>query len=172
MGVSSVARAVGRVGDVNTFLDGPRTVEAAQDIGLGGVSLVAEVLLLPATLALAAGLLLVTLNAMRAGLLTRFMGILGAIVGALQVVRIGPLPLVQTFWFLSLALLLAGRRQGGDLPAWRTGREEPWPSQREVAEARQAQAASRRAAKAEPEPATASGPAHPASNKRKRKRRT
>ena len=71
---------------------------------------------------------------MRAGLLTRFMGILGAIVGALQVVRIGPLPLVQTFWFLSLALLLSGRRQGGDLPAWRTGREEPWPSQREVAE--------------------------------------
>jgi hypothetical protein len=108
---------------------------------------------------------------MRAGLLTRFMGILGAIVGALQVVRIGPLPLVQTFWFLSLALLLAGRRQGGELPAWRTGREEPWPSQREMAEARQQQAAARRAPEPEPEPVTASGPQHPSSNKRKRKRR-
>ena len=192
MGVSTILRAVGRVGDVNAFLDGPRTVAEAQDIGLGGVSLVAEVLLLPATLALAAALLLVSLNAMRAGLLTRFMGILGAIVGALQVIRIGPLPLVQTFWFLALAVLLAGRRQGGELPAWRTGREEPWPSQREVAEARQRQrqaakpqaaepqaaepqAAEPQAAEpqgAEPAAATAAGAPQPSSGKRKRKRRT
>ena len=172
MGVSTIARAVGRIGDVDKFLDGPRTVASAQDIGLGGVSLVAEVLTLPAVLALAAALLLVSLNAMRAGLLTRFMGILGAIVGALQVVRIGPLPLVQTFWFLGLALLLIGRRQGGELPAWRTGREEPWPSQREMAESRREAANARRAEQAEtPEPVPAAGAEQSSNSKRKRKRR-
>lgn len=172
MGVSTIARAVGRVGDVNTFLDGPRTVASAQDIGLGGVSLVAEVLTLPAVLALAAALLLVSLNAMRAGLLTRFMGILGAIVGALQVVRVGPLPLVQTFWFLALALLLLGRRQGGELPAWRTGREEPWPSQREMAESRREASAARSEEKQQEEPEPVATGGEPSSNnRRKRKRR-
>ncbi len=175
MAVSTVARAVGRISDVNQFLDGPRTVASAQDIGLGGLSLAAEVLTLPAVLALAAALLIVSLNAMRAGLLTRFMGILGAIVGALQVVRIGPLPLVQTFWLVGLALVFIGRRQGGELPAWRTGREEPWPSQREVAEARARQRAAAKGSEPEPEPepATATGPEDdPSSSKRKRKRRT
>jgi hypothetical protein len=109
---------------------------------------------------------------MRAGLLTRFKGILGVIVGGLTIVQIGPFPVVQTVWLIGLALLLLGRRPGGDPPAWRTGREEPWPSAQEVAE-------QRRAAKgggAAPEPAAerevaAVAAGASADSKRKRKRR-
>jgi hypothetical protein len=174
MGMVSIGGAVGRIGDVRSFLDGERTVEAAQDIGLGGLSLVAQVAFLPAALALAAAYVLVALNAMRAGLLTRFMGILGVIVGGLTVVQLGPFPVVQTVWLAGLALLLLGRRPGGDLPAWRTGREEPWPSAQEVAEQRRA--AKERDAPperdAEPEvAAVAAGGNSANASKRKRKRR-
>ena len=66
-------------------------------------------LLSPAALVLAVGIVLVSLNAMRAGLLTRFMGALGIVAGVLQVIQYGSaLPLVQTFWLGGLALLYAG----------------------------------------------------------------
>ena len=104
-----------------------------------GLSQLSRVLLTPAALVLAVGIVLVSLNAMRAGLLTRFMGALGIVVGVFQVVQVGSsLPLVQTFWLGGLALLFAGRRPGGDPPAWRTGRAEPWPSGRQLAEQRKA----------------------------------
>ena len=165
-GVSSIGRGVGRAVDVSNFLDGPRTVADAQDIGLGGLSLVAEVIYYPASLALAAGIVIVSLQAMRAGLLTRFLGIMGVIVGALQVIQIIPLPLVQAYWFIALGVIFLGRRPGGQPPAWQTGREEPWPSQAEVAAAR----ARRRGAPA-PQPEPALTGASPAASKRKRKRR-
>ena len=172
VGMAAIGRGVGRALDVSSFLDGPRTVGAAQDIGLGGLSLVSEVIYYPASLALAAGIVMVSLQAMRAGLLTRFLGILGVIVGALQVIRIGPLPLVQTFWFLALAVLFAGGRPSSEPPAWRTGREEPWPSQQELAETRAKQRADRRPApKPELEPVPAGGASSRAASKRKRKRR-
>jgi hypothetical protein len=171
-GVSSIGRGVGRAVDVSHFLDGPRTVQAAQDIGLGGLSLVAEVIYYPASLALAAGIVIVSLQAMRAGLLTRFLGVLGFIVGALQVIQIVPLPLVQAYWFLALAFLFWGARPAGVPPAWKTGREEPWPSQQQIA----AERAARRGAgkpqpQAQPEPVAATAGPSPATSKRKRKRR-
>ena len=47
--------------------------------------------------------MLICLNAMRVGLLTRFMGVLGIITGALQILPLGgPLPVVQCFWLLML----------------------------------------------------------------------
>jgi hypothetical protein len=175
MGVVSIVGAIGRITDVNAFLSGPRTVEAAQDIGFGTLSVAAQVLFLPAALTIAIAYVLVALNAMRAGLLTRFMGILGVIVGALVIIQLGPFPVVQTFWLLGLALLFAGHRRGGDPPAWRTGREEPWPSQREIAEQRRARADAKRAEREpqqqDPEPETVPAGAHPSSQRRKRKRR-
>jgi hypothetical protein len=62
--------------------------------------------------------------------------------------------------------------RGGTPPAWRTGKAEPWPSQREIAEARRAAAPRNEQAEPEAEPAVAAaGRAHPSSKKRKRKRR-
>ena len=179
MGAVSIAGAVGRISDVNTFLDGPRNVEAAQDIGYGTISVAAQVLFLPAALAIATAYVLVGLNAMRAGLLTRFMGILAVITGTLVIIQLGPFPVVQTFWLISRALLLTGRRPGGDPPAWRTGREEPWPSQQELAEQRRKAAEARRGGRAKPAPEpepehepqpVGAGP-HSAASKKKRKRR-
>lgn len=78
-------------------------------------------------LALGFAYIFIALNAMRAGLLSRFTGILGIIVGALTVLPLLPGPVVQIFWLGSLAVLFLGRWPGGRGPAWETGRAEPWP---------------------------------------------
>ena len=177
-GVAWIAGGIGRLSDANEVIDGNGTIGAVQDLGSAGVSQVAAVLLTPAALALTVGIVLVALNGMRTGLLTRFMGALGIVVGVFQIIQVGAsLPLVQSFWLGGLALLFAGHRPGGDPPAWRTGRAEPWPSAQQAAEARKAQQEQEQAAPPEdeapePEPERVPAGAHPASSKRKRKRRT
>jgi hypothetical protein len=115
---------------------------------------------------------------MRVGLLTRFMGVLGIICGALIVLPIlSPLPIVQTFWLGAMALLLLGRWPNGVPPAWVTGEAQPWPSQQQ---AREARGSRRRGSAPEPEPEpdpqpdtrSGDGRPHPSSRKKKRKRRT
>jgi len=175
--VAWLAGGAGRVADANGVVDGKGTIGAVQDIGASGITEVSRVLLTPAALALTVGLVLVSLNGMRTGLLTRFMGALGIVAGVLQVIQYGAaLPLVQTFWLAGLAVLFAGRRPGGDPPAWRTGRAEPWPSAQQAAQARrdvqeQAQAAPPEQPQHQPQPERLPAGAHPATAKRKRKRR-
>jgi hypothetical protein len=129
-------------------------------------------------LALALALVLISLNAMRVGLLTRFMGVLGIIVGVLFVIPLGPLPIVQAFWLVALAPLIALRWPGGQPPAWVTGEAEPWPSATEVRQQREAQrnrteakAIQHAPAASEPDGAEPVRPAHPSSKKRRKKRR-
>jgi hypothetical protein len=155
----------------NSFLDGPRTVDDARDV-ISSTTVTVALLAYVGQFVTAAGLLLVSLNAMRAGLLTRFLGILGVVAGVLTVFpQLMPVPLVQAFWLVALGLLLLGR--GTLPPAWRTGKAEPWPSARESAERRRE--AEQRRQGIEPEPRPKPKPAakpHPASSKkRKRKRR-
>jgi len=119
---------------------------------------------------------LLALNAMRVGLLTRFMGVLGMITGALQILPIGgPLPVVQAFWLIMLGILFLDRWPGGRPPAWASGKAEPWPSSQEVRAQRQKALAARRGEpvpEPEPEPVPANGPSPAtAATKRKRKRR-
>jgi hypothetical protein len=80
-----------------------------------------------ADLAVAVAIILIALNAMRAGLLSRFMGIIGIVVGALLVIPIGPGPIIQFFWVAALGILFLGRWPGGRGPAWQTGEGTPWP---------------------------------------------
>jgi hypothetical protein len=162
-------------GAVDTFLSGPHTVDRAADAGNGSLLLTAQFVGLAGQLALAAGFVFVALNAMRTGLLSRFMGILGVIIGVLTIVPIGPLPVVQTFWLLALGMLLLGRWPSGMPPAWTSGQAEPWPSQAEVAAKRREGMEARRgrgAARPAPEPSAepVEGPV-PVPTKRKRKRR-
>jgi hypothetical protein len=178
-GVAWIAGGVGRLLDANEVIEGDGTIGSVQDLGSTGVSQLASVLLTPAALALTVAIVLVSLNGMRAGLLTRFMGALGIVVGIFQIIQVGAsLPLVQTFWLGGLTLLFAGRRPGGDPPAWRTGRAEPWPSAQSAARARAAEAEADADAEREPEtppdPTPERVPAgpHPASSRRKRKRRS
>jgi hypothetical protein len=64
------------------------------------------------------------LNAMRAGLLTRFWGSLGIALGAVSFVFFQ----FALLWFVYLGLLLIGRVPGGKPPAWESGEPIPWPT--------------------------------------------
>jgi hypothetical protein len=138
-------------------------------------------------LMLAVGFVLTALNAMRVGLLTRFMGYLGIFTGILVLFPIGsPVPIVQGFWLLALAYLFSGRWPTGVPPAWRSGRAERWPSSRQMREERmkagggrgggvlgRPKAAPKPAAKPTPETVTAPTASRTRADtpKRKRKRR-
>jgi len=185
--VATVLFTLGTSAEISGFLDGSRTVDRADAIGESSLLVTAQLIGIPGTQAiglasLAMGLawVVICLNAMRTGLLTRFMGVLGVICGALIVLPIlSPLPIVQTFWLGAMAVLLAGRWPSGVPPAWVTGEAQPWPSAAEQRVARQKAASQRRGRsqpEPEPEPEAPAGPsdgrAHPASRKKKRKRRT
>jgi hypothetical protein len=168
---------------VNDFLDGARTVDAARDLTGNSLLVVGSLLDLAGRLALGGAFVLICLNAMRAGLLTRFMGVLGIIVGVLQVVPLGsPLPIVQVFWLIAAGALFLGRWPSGVPQAWTTGTAVPWPSSAEIKEARRQEMERRRGTRgkpqpqpqpqAEPEPEpVGAGHEHPSSKKKKRKRR-
>jgi hypothetical protein len=134
------------------------------------------------SLLLAIAFVLIALNAMRVGLLTRFMGYLGMAAAAASLLLIGSAPalLIEVFWLLAVGYLLAGRWPSGDPPAWKSGEAVPWPSSAELREQRQrATGRGKPAAKPASKPDTAPPPAPVAVStgtrsttpKRKRKRR-
>lgn len=177
-GVSQVAGAVGTRIAISDFLDGPRTVDAAREVGGGSLLVTAEILGQLGPLLLGAGLMLVSLNAMRVGLLTRFLGFLGIIAGVLSVLPLTPIPVIQSFWLVAIGMLFLGAARGGTPPAWRTGRAEPWPTNQQAAADRRQAAEKRRRKEPEPEPEAEpqpqpvpAGRPHPSSKRRKRKRR-
>lgn len=172
LGVAWVGWGVGLLTDAHALLDSQGTIADVQDIGDDGIGRVSGVLLQPAALVLTVGMVLVSLNAMRSGLLTRFMGALGMVAAALIVIQYGAgIPLVLAVWLGALAVLYAGRRPGGDPPAWRTGKAEPWPTGQQAAQAREDQAEAEPEAAPDPEPERVPAGAHRATAKRKRKRR-
>ena len=150
------------------FLAGTvKTNKHAEDVLRNATTAVAG-LSLAASIASGLATILVSLNAMRAGLLSRFMGVLGIILGALFVLPLIASPIIQLFWLIALgALFLNVWPGGGRGPAWETGESVPWPS----AQGRLAppQADDEEAAEPEPEP-EASQPNPRASRKRKKKK--
>jgi hypothetical protein len=88
------------------------------------------------SLALAFALVLISLNAMRAGLFSRFLGILGIALGVLNVVPLlGPPFILQLVWTVALGFLFLGRWPGGRGPAWERVEAVPWPTAVERMEA-------------------------------------
>ena len=145
-----------------------KTNKHAEDVLRHSTTLVAG-LSLAASIGVGFATIMVSLNAMRAGLLSRFMGVLGMILGALFVLPLIASPIVQLFWLLALGALFLGVWPGGRGPAWETGEAVPWPSpQRGVFTAGQP-ADAEPEEDAEPEPETAPRPR--SSRKRKRKAR-
>ena len=115
------------------------------------------------------------LRARRVGLLTPFMGILGAIAGALVVFQLaGISAVVQAFWLGALGALFLGKWPGGRGPAWETGEADPWPTaadrRAEMMGDAPATAAPPEPDPGQPPPEAEPGPERPASRKRKRKR--
>lgn len=103
-----------------------QSVEAAEDLTKGSFVQVSLGLSLAGTLSLAFWFVIGSLNAMRVGLLTRFMGILGIIIGVSFVLGLA-LP-VMVLWLLALGALLTGHWPGGLPAAWEQGEAVPWPS--------------------------------------------
>jgi hypothetical protein len=110
------------------FLSGAvKTNKHAEDVLRSATTAVAG-LSLAASIATGLATILVSLNAMRAGLLSRFMGVLGVILGALFVLPLIASPIIQLFWLLALGVLFVDKWPGGRGPAWATGEAVPWPS--------------------------------------------
>ncbi|MEA2365522.1 MAG: hypothetical protein QOE69_2896 [Thermoleophilaceae bacterium] len=97
--------------------------------GLSGAGPVLVAMATAGTVGLAFLFVMLPLRARRVGLLTPFMGILGAIAGALVVFQLsGISSVIQAFWLGAVGALFLGRWPGGRGPAWSTGEAEPWPS--------------------------------------------
>ena len=192
--VSEIARYLG----ARDFVDAAdHTNSAASDALSPPASLIGQVIWQAAALALGFAFVLIALNAMRVGLLTRFMGVLGIIVGVTFVLPLDQQGIIRVFWLGALGVLFLGRMPSGMPKAWTTGTAEPWPSQQQLREQREAARAEGAAERGEPAPrrspptertpaktpppappsprrpdAAAAGTENSASKKRKRKRRS
>ena len=109
------------------IIRGQRGEDHARDLSGAGPVLVA--LATAGTVALAFLFVMLPLRARRVGLLSPFMGVLGAIAGALIIIPLASVSsVIQAFWLGAIGLLFLGRWPGGRGPAWETGESEPWPS--------------------------------------------
>jgi hypothetical protein len=136
---------------------------------------------------IAISLVMVSLNAMRAGVLTRFLGIIGVLIGAMLVLPIVPGQVFQIFWLGALAAIFIDRYPGGRGRAWDSGEPDEWHSAAELRRAavREARAEARQETVKtggiedpplpEPDDDVGDGDAettpHPASKKKRKKRR-
>ena len=166
------------------------SAHAKKKLQSGSVATVAYIGLI-ANLLLGTAFVLISMNAMRAGLLSRFMGVLGVIVGALTAVPLlGGAPVVQLFWLVAMGLLILNRWPQGRGPAWEEVEAIPWPTAQDrrdaVAGSDDQPARPRGGRQRAPEPDVVEAEAHehtqeaarprpasthPRSKKRKRKRR-
>jgi hypothetical protein len=158
LGVAGIAGQLYLAQKSADFVKGPMTDPEADKILTSGVRVAVGSAGIAGQFALGFAFVMIALNAMRAGLLTRFMGVLGILVGVFPVLLSllastlagvgggGPAPIVQFFWLGALAYLISGRWPNGVPPAWKTGEAVPWPSSQELREQRQAQLEERRAA--------------------------
>lgn len=80
------------------------------------------------TLGLAFSMVLLNVNAMRVGLVGRFLGVIGIIAGVLYVIPLVAGPVLQVFWLGALIAIFIDRYPGGRGPAWDSGKSMPWPS--------------------------------------------
>ena len=126
--------------DARSFADkAVQTSGGARDAIGGSAVQAATVIYQLGRFGLALAFVILSLNAMRVGLLTRFFGVLGILSGVLLVLPIDQPGIIRSFFLIALGLMLLGRWMGGIPPAWRSGKAEPWPSQQELRERREAQ---------------------------------
>ena len=79
-------------------------------------------------LALGLATVMISVSAMRAGLFSRFLGVLGVVAALSLVLPLIPLQILFMFWLGALAALFLDRWPGGRGPAWETGEAIPWPT--------------------------------------------
>jgi hypothetical protein len=157
----------------------PGDARAIHETDDSGALKVAQALFLPGLLGLIVSMAYVSLQALRAGLLTRFVGSLGVGLGvaAIFIPPLSLLPAVLWAGFLGyLGLLFIDRAPGGRPPAWAAGEAIPWPrpgEEESSAPRPGGDAIEGEATEVPATPGTAEGSqgAQPRSGRRKRKRR-
>ena len=128
-------------------------------------------------LLLAVGVVLVALSVMRVGLFPRIVGYAGVLSGALFIIGIPVLtPVIQGFWLVATAVLLANRWPSGDPPAWQSGVAVPWAPRQRAPDQRGTRAQRQRRARVSDQEALAAvqqneAPPNPRAGRSKRKRR-
>jgi hypothetical protein len=115
-----------------------QTSGAAREAISSGVVQAATIIYQLGRFGLALALVILSLNAMRVGLLSRFFGVLGILSGVLLVLPIDQPGIIRSFFFIALGLMLLGRWMGGRPPAWESAEAKPWPTQQELRERREA----------------------------------
>lgn len=106
-------------GDLDQLAEDTLTEEGTYNAYLG--------LQLAAAISLVVAVVYTSLQAMRAGLLTRFLGTLGMALG-IGFLLFGPLgPLALGLYVVTISMLIAGWWRGPRPPAWETGEAVPWP---------------------------------------------
>jgi len=169
--ISVVHQAVLAV-ETHNFAVGHDFTNHAVDNALtkGTANVITQYFDLLAGLALAVAMIVVVVNAMRVGLVTRWMGVLGIFTGILIFLPIGgaTLEVVPAFWLVAMGILYIGKWPNGQPPAWESGEARPWPTRAQMREGA-----------AGPQPALATGgagdvapaPTKPSSGRTSRKRR-
>jgi hypothetical protein len=133
---ASIAHQVVGTIETHNFATGHDLTSHAVDQALtkSTPNLLVAYLSLFAGLALAAGMITVMINALRVGLLPRWMGFLGMFTALLIFLPIGgaELQVVPAFWMVMMGILNSQRWPGGDPPAWSDGEARPWPSRAQM----------------------------------------
>jgi hypothetical protein len=99
-------------------------------------NVITQYLDLLAGLAVAVGMVVVMVNAMRVGLVTRWLGIVGILSAILIFLPIGgaTLEVIPSFWLVAMGILYVGKWPNGQPPAWESGEARPWPSRAQMRE--------------------------------------
>lgn len=193
LAVSTVLTSLAQLDAAQEFITRGAHTEARADSLINGLSQVPQFFGLAGSFAFAVSLVLVSMNAMRVGLLTRFLGIIGVVIGALIVLPLVPgvREIIQIFWLGAIGAIILGVWPGGRGRTWETGLPDRWLSaaeQRRAAlregggssheqpvepeEAAAGESSERREPAEVGDPAERGEPSqHPVSKKRRKKRR-
>jgi hypothetical protein len=132
LAVVSVGHQIASAIQTHNFAVGSDHTNHAVDQALtkGTANVVVSYVDLLAGLAFAAGMISVMVNALRVGLLPRWLAILGMFTAVLIFLPLGgaELEIIPAFWLVATGILLLGRWPGGDPPAWAAGEARPWPT--------------------------------------------
>jgi hypothetical protein len=174
--VGTLIYTVGDQLSYSDFLNGAdHSTQAARDARASGADGIGRTMFYIGWFVVILAWVLVSLNAMRVGLLTRFLGFLG-ILGGVLTFFLAQLPVIQIFWLVAVGVTILGKSPGGTPPAWLTGQAEPWPTQQEAREAREHARNGKSEPKSKPaKPAAKAAPDEgpsPSTSARKRKRRS
>ena len=108
--------------------DGGNNFQATEAL-TGGPFMAGQIVWQLGAFAIGFAFVMLGLNAMRVGLLTRFMGILAMIVGATFILPLDQQGVLRAFWLATVGFIFILRWPGGRIPpAWISGKAEPWPS--------------------------------------------